>query len=379
MVGKDNHKGVYGMQSNREIARFINVLDIIDKNGKRVPGLILSRPGFGKTSTLEKFCEYRGYNLQSIIPSQYSAEDILGIQAMDNGHLHRLAPVWYEELVEMSKNGKRNVLFIDELSATDKFTQAPLLNLIFNHDIGGRKLPENTLIIAAGNYPKDLDDAFSLLDPVLNRFVLLNLTNDMYSLEELCDNTFENCQDYNEFFGIDADAKHPFSFERFKNWVKSSKEVVLGCNKAFYDDNIGQLGFTTIRSVGYALAYAETYMKTYKDEGWARVCGDTMGTSAKREGIALTGVILSEIEKFVAPVEVKEVNLIDTAKALMKNLTDVALQDKLYEAFEKKSATKLRQVELSAVFEVMQKLKANSESANFGNQLELLIKDKVGV
>lgn len=63
----------------------------------------------------------------------------------------------------------------------------------------------------------------------------------------------------------------------------------------------------------------------------------------------------------------------------MKNLTDVALQDKLYEAFEKKSATKLRQVELSAVFEVMQKLKANSESANFGNQLELLIKDKVGV
>ena len=81
------------MLSNRLIAKFIDVIDQISiENHRNVPGLIMSSPGSGKTSTVERYCEYRDYNLTSLIASQYSQDDILGIQSVSHGKLVRLTP-----------------------------------------------------------------------------------------------------------------------------------------------------------------------------------------------------------------------------------------------------------------------------------------------
>ena len=71
------------MRSNVRIERFLRTLDLMDQAGDRVPGLLLSHAGFGKTSTVRLYSDYYGYNCVELIPSQYSADDVVGVQVYD--------------------------------------------------------------------------------------------------------------------------------------------------------------------------------------------------------------------------------------------------------------------------------------------------------
>ena len=46
------------MRSNVTIARFLRTLDLLDQEGKGIPGLMLSHAGFGKTSTVRLYSKY---------------------------------------------------------------------------------------------------------------------------------------------------------------------------------------------------------------------------------------------------------------------------------------------------------------------------------
>ena len=106
------------MKANKIIAKALRVCDEFDKaqmgKAKRdnLPLLILSSPGFGKTSTVRAYCEVMDYNLFTIIPSQSAADDILGIQSVQDGKLKRLTPSWFNKMMDMiNSNGKRTLLF----------------------------------------------------------------------------------------------------------------------------------------------------------------------------------------------------------------------------------------------------------------------------
>lgn len=285
------------MKANQNIAKFLEVIDQISLSGDNVPGLIMSRPGFGKTSTVQLWCNYKGYNMFTLIPSRYSADDVVGLQSVEGGKLHRLTPSWYNKLLELSKNKKRNVLFIDEITTCDPYIQGPLLDLIFSKSLGeDYKLPENTLIIAAGNYSSDLNNVYKLSAPMVNRFQILNLTYDDYNIYELVDNEFENLKtkkQIEEFLEIVPSNTHMYSFDKFRDWVKFSREVSFGKSEVIEDDEAGILGFTSVRSLSNSLKFACTYMNNYNDELWVRVIGDTLGTSTKREGKLMKDVIAS--------------------------------------------------------------------------------------
>ena len=126
------------MRSNVRIARFLRTLDLMDQAGDRVPGLMLSHAGFGKTSTVRLYANYYDYNCIELVPSQYSADDIVGVQVYDTAvnHLVRKAPSWFRRLKEtVASNGKRTILFIDEITTCNPFIQGPLLDLIFSRSI----------------------------------------------------------------------------------------------------------------------------------------------------------------------------------------------------------------------------------------------------
>lgn len=292
------------MKANQNIAKFLEVIDQISLAGDNVPGLIMSRPGFGKTSTVQLWCNYKNYNLFTLIPSRYSSDDVVGLQSVEGGKLHRLTPSWYNKLLELSKNKKRNVLFIDEITTCDPYIQGPLLDLIFSKSLGeDYKLPENTLIIAAGNYSSDLNNVYKLSAPMVNRFQILNLTYDDYNVYDLIDNEFENLktkEQIEEFLGITPSNISMYSFDKFKEWVKFSREVSFGKAEVIEDDEAGILGFTSVRSLTNSLKFACTYMKNYSDTLWVRVIGDTLGTSAKREGKFMKDVIASFSDEMVS-------------------------------------------------------------------------------
>ena len=340
------------MLANVYMARFIKVLDDLDQQGTKIPGLILSHPGFGKTTTVTAYCKYKDYNLITLIPSQNAPDDILGLQVVNHetGRMCRFTPSWFNHLEDVAKNGKRTVLFIDEISTCDPYIQAPLLNLIFNHDLGERKLPENVFIIAAGNYSSDLDGAFKMTAPLLNRFVLLNLGYRDFDINEMYNSVIDKLhspEDYENYFRLEPEVPQ-YSFKAFRAWAMDKKEINFSeTTEGAEDPEIGILGFTSIRSVSYSMAFMDQYVKTYADALWMRVVGDTLGTSGTRKGKALRYILESNADLFRADSEKEDLRTMSAVckdilkgKALTKdllqelnkivgaiNVSDLTLQD----------------------------------------------------
>lgn len=303
------------MKANQYIAKFVKVIDDMDKKGTKIPGLILSHAGFGKTSTIQKYCEAMDYNLITLIPSMFASDDILGIQSVKDGKLVRLTPSWFNKLKETIKNRKRTILFIDEITTCDPYIQGPLLDLIFNGNLGEERLPNNLFIIAAGNYSDDLNNVFKMSAPLVNRFVILNLNSEDFDVVELLrDNTFNELNNPNQikdFLGLEEDSKKMFNFDDFKRWIIEDGEVSFGDTQYTEDKKIGLVGFTSIRSLDYSLRFTEAYMNTYNDPIWIRIVGDTLGVSAKREGKFMRDVLTTFSSKFYKRVSEKEVSLDD--------------------------------------------------------------------
>lgn len=319
------------MKANKLLAKSIYVIDQLNQKGQDLPLLVLSSPGFGKTSTIRSYCELMDYNLVTLIPSQNSCDDILGIQAVNakTNKLERITPSWFNMLKELTKNGKRTLLFIDELTATDPFIQAPLLDLVFSHNLGEEKLPDNVFIVSAGNYSVDLNNEFKMNAPLVNRFLILNLLKNDFNIAEILDNRFETLATKEEklrYFGLDKlnKAKDTFQycFSKFKDWIQGSDEIGFGDTMYIEDPKYGLLGFLSLRSMSYALKFAEEYMITFDDSDWIRVVGDTMGTSNKREsgsnnGIPLKNVINSYKSEFFA--ENKGITISDIVDRIKRN------------------------------------------------------------
>ena len=285
------------MKSNALIGRFLETLDSLDKEDIKVPGLIMSSPGYGKTTTVEMWSEYHDYNLTTLIASQYSQDDILGIQAVNNGKLERLTPAWFNSMVGKAKNGKRNVLFIDEITTCDEFIQAPLLNLIFARNLGLHKLPHNTLIVTAGNYSEDLNGVFSLTAPLVNRFMILNLTIPDFDMAEVVSQSISNVTDLPAFLGINNDTLLDFDPSSLSKFIYN--HVPFGVSSITNNSKIGLTGFTSVRSVHNSISYYKKYISMYNSSDWTRVVGDTLGI-VERNGnqVLLRDLMLKNIEYF---------------------------------------------------------------------------------
>lgn len=329
------------MKANRNIAKFISVLDELDRNGIRVPGMIMSHAGFGKTSTIRMYCDYMDYNLETVIPAQSSYDDFLGIQSMIDGKMVRLTPSWFNKLEKTVKNGKRTILFLDEISACDTYLQGPLLDLIFSRNLGERYLPDNVFIVAAGNYSEDLNNEFKMMDPLVNRFMILNLINSDFSLSELLDyyedddtslsfNNANTKERIEKFLDLKRDKSSAYDFKKFVSWVKTSKEIGFG-KTTIEETEEGLWGFTSIRSLDNSMKFVRLYMNAFNDDLWTRIVGNTLGTSKKHENMSLSTIIRSNIDLFkvdkIPTRKVKntadndDVSISDTLRNILNNST----------------------------------------------------------
>ena len=317
------------MRSNVLISRFINTLDSMDKAGTRIPGLLLSHAGFGKTSTVRKFAEVKDYNCLELVPSQYAPDDIVGIQAYDTAtnQLVRKAPAWFRRAQKLAED-KRTILFIDEITTCSPFIQGPLLDLIFSRSIGEEHLPDNVFIIAAGNYSSDLNGEFTMSNPLINRFLLLNLNDDDFDLEEILNEEFENKkskQEIEEYLGLREDDSKIWDYESVKNWMLTSGNVGFGINNPEEIDGLGLLGFTSARSVNFVNKYLKSYFQTYSDDSWMRIAGDTLGTSRRKENKPMRLIFKMDEEKFCTRVVKSEISLTEMLKEI-KSADKVTLE-----------------------------------------------------
>lgn len=153
-----------------------------------VPVLLIGSAGTGKSTTVEMFAELRGYELLLLRGSTASEQEIMGFMSVHQGEKEVTAtnvlPTWFLKMKEYQKQGKKTLLFLDEITAVNPYVQAALLHLIFERKVNEEKIPDDCLIVSAGNYSGNLTNEFELLSPVVNRFCVFNITPDESSLDE---------------------------------------------------------------------------------------------------------------------------------------------------------------------------------------------------
>lgn len=154
------------------------IYDMIElTKDNRVPVLLMSNPGYGKTTIVNRYASENGYHVEVLIGSRHSHEDILGYQVNNGGSsLDHINPSWYNRILEKEKEGIPTILFIDELPTSPEYVQGALLSVICDREISvGKPIPDNTIIIAAGNYAENMPDHFTLLSSIVNRFCVVNI------------------------------------------------------------------------------------------------------------------------------------------------------------------------------------------------------------
>lgn len=153
----------------------------------KVPFLLFSNPGYGKTTAIQNWADANGYHMETLIGSQFTPEEIMGYQVNEVGSetLVHKKPVWLQRVYEMEAKGIPTVLFEDEISTCSCEVQGALLNLNFSRMVGNDyKLPESTVIIAAANYSNNLPSTMGIIAPQLNRFCVVNLIEENENLHD---------------------------------------------------------------------------------------------------------------------------------------------------------------------------------------------------
>lgn len=152
---------------------------------KKRPIFLWGPPGIGKSEIVREATEELGGYLIDLRLSQYDPTDLRGIPYY-NKDKNCMSWSPSEELPtdEFAAQYPLVVIFFEELNSAPPSVQAATYQLILDRRIGQRKLPDNVVMIAAGNRDSDRGVTYRMPAPLANRFTHLDLGVDFDSWEE---------------------------------------------------------------------------------------------------------------------------------------------------------------------------------------------------
>lgn len=144
---------------------------------KKRPIFLWGPPGIGKSDIVAQITQsFSNSHLIDIRLSLWEPTDIKGIPYFDsnNGTMVWGAP---SELpsAELAAKYDNIVLFLDEMNSAAPAVQAAAYQLILNRKVGQYNLPDNVMIVAAGNREADKGVTYRMPAPLANRFVHLEI------------------------------------------------------------------------------------------------------------------------------------------------------------------------------------------------------------
>ena len=147
-------------------------------NRKR-PVFIWGPPGIGKSEIVDSITQERSGYMIDMRLALMEPTDLRGIPVpnMNTGLMEWLPPADLPTQ-ELADQFECVVLFLDEMNQAPQSVQAAAYQLILNRRLGNYKLPDNVLIVAAGNRESDRGVAYRMPSPLANRFVHLEMTTD---------------------------------------------------------------------------------------------------------------------------------------------------------------------------------------------------------
>src|SRR5574344_1458753 len=247
--------------------------------------LLMGQVGAGKSTAISLFAKMNNYELVMLRGNSTSPEVVQGFDVAPTNtdsvkSTKHLRPTWFQNVLDNHDNGKKTLLFLDEISTANEWVQGSLLQLILERKCDEEHLPEDTLVIAAANYSNNLSNTMTMLPPLMNRFMIINIlpnqrdVSDFLSLYKgsITGSKVSYEDKYKEFFdtvNLNLSKEVDESFinkagemieQALVNQAVSlckDKKLDLSCTdlKNIYSDTEGKSelpGFVTLRSLNFA-------------------------------------------------------------------------------------------------------------------------------
>ena len=144
---------------------------------KKRPVFVWGPPGIGKSDIVGQVTDsFPNSHLIDIRLSLWEPTDIKGIPYFDSNEGKMVwAPPMELPDEEMAAKYDHITLFLDEMNSAAPAVQAAAYQLTLNRRIGNYRLPDNVVIVAAGNREADKGVTYRMPAPVAKRFVHLEL------------------------------------------------------------------------------------------------------------------------------------------------------------------------------------------------------------
>ena len=149
------------------------------------PLFLWGPPGIGKSELVENITKDLGGYMIDLRLGQMEPTDIRGIPFYnkDSGKMDWAPPVELPD-DELASQYPVVVLFLDELNSAAPSVQSAAYQLILNRRIGKYKLPDNVVMVAAGNRESDKGVTYRMPTPLANRFIHQEMKVDFPSWQE---------------------------------------------------------------------------------------------------------------------------------------------------------------------------------------------------
>jgi hypothetical protein len=149
------------------------------------PLFLWGPPGIGKSELVEGITRDLGGIMYDLRLGQMEPTDIRGIPFYnkDSGKMDWAAPVDLPD-ADTASQYPIVVLFLDEMNSAAPSVQSAAYQLILNRRIGKYFLPDNVVMVAAGNRESDKGVTYRMPTPLANRFIHQEMKVDFASWQE---------------------------------------------------------------------------------------------------------------------------------------------------------------------------------------------------
>jgi len=146
------------------------------------PVFLWGPPGIGKSELIAGLTEELGGHMIDLRLGQCEPTDLRGIPYFDRDRgVMNWAPPIELPSKELAEQYPVVVLFLDEMNSAAPAVQGAAYQLVLNRQVGTYKLPDNVVVVAAGNRESDKGVSYRMPSPLANRFVHLEVRPDFDS------------------------------------------------------------------------------------------------------------------------------------------------------------------------------------------------------
>ena len=152
---------------------------------KRRPMFLWGPPGIGKSEVVAQITKDLGGFMIDLRLGQMDPTDIRGIPFFNKeaGKMDWAPPIDLPD-EDLTSQYPIVVLFMDEMNSAAPAVQAAAYQLVLNRGIGRYRLPDNVVMVAAGNRESDKGVTYRMPTPLANRFVHVEMRADFATWQE---------------------------------------------------------------------------------------------------------------------------------------------------------------------------------------------------